>query len=104
MRRDACISTAVCITEVGLLCFELVMIINNKLWTSTCDERYGPCISAFWRVNDKQKYCSQRRKFTAMVGVNIIQSLWILIMFFVSVLQACCNISLKWKQNGKLWV
>jgi len=54
--------------------FELVMIINNNLWTSAYDERYGPCISVFCRVNDKQKYCNQRRKFTAMVVVNIIQS------------------------------
>jgi len=44
MRRDVCVSTAVCITEVDLLCFELVMIINNELWTNTCDERCGPYI------------------------------------------------------------
>jgi len=41
----------------------------------------------FCSVDDKQKYCNQSRKLTAMVAVNIIQPLWILIMFFfVSVL------------------
>jgi hypothetical protein len=62
MGRDVCISTAVCITEVGLFCLEHVMIINNKLCTSTCDERYEACISVFCRVNDKQNYWNQSRK------------------------------------------